>query len=437
MAQETMKPQQKSHVTWELLPEIDPTLWEAIKTDWQLPDIEPMLWERLLTEARRWGRIIMPIIIDKCGKIIDGKYRLAVGLELGYRDIPTIIVRGLSEEDKRDLRLIINGCRRHLTREQVRQWIEWELAKDPFESNRAIAGRLGVSHATVGKVRGGGQDDHLVSPSQTSRRGKDGNYYSITYANTDRQREEALHLYQQVNDPPTGNVTIRKLRTAKFEQVRAERIASAKPVTIKGFKIHACDFRNIGQRIKDIDLAVCDPPWTDYKTLAIPLGETLCRVLKPNGLAALYLGDYTGDEWNDRLRSAGLHKVCEVIALHEPPGTIKYGIRQLHTNIKIYRNRPYTVSTFPRILPNVIEAQGPAEKGKDKWQQPVYQSVHLIEYLSNPGARLCDLTVGSGTVGIATAIVGQGRTFVGCDIRPEIIPAAMADIAKALRESTT
>jgi hypothetical protein len=28
-----------------------------------------------------------------------------------------------------------------------------------------------------------------------------------------------------------------------------------------------------------------------------------------------------------------------------------------------------------------------------------------------------DLTVGSGTVGIATAIVGEGRTFDGCEIK--------------------
>jgi len=75
------------------------------------------------------------------------------------------------------------------------------------------------------------------------------------------------------------------------------------------------------------------------------------------------------------------------------------------------------------------------EKDWDEWQKPVGESVQLLKFLSKPGDLIADLCVGSGTVAVATALVGEGRRFVGCDIDETIVPAALTRVAQVLKKS--
>ena len=108
--------------------------------------------------------------------------------------------------------------------------------------------------------------------------------------------------------PQDANLDLRKLRHLLRDQERAEKLASAAPVTIKDFNVFNCDFRAVGERIKShsVDVAIVDPPWAEWEALGRPLGRELCRILRPNGVACVYTGSFYEDQWNDALRSTGL-----------------------------------------------------------------------------------------------------------------------------------
>jgi len=411
--------------------------YEQADQQWELPEIDPDLRERLKAEIRRWGRVLVPIVVDEHDRIIDGKLRWEIAQELGIRDIPRVIVPGLSEEEKQDLRVVLNVCRRHLTREQVRQWIAWELVRHPHHSDRMVAGRIGVSPTTVGKVRA-----TVQSGQSNARLGADGNYRrpAVVYTSLDRQSRQAQEILQSLHQTPQdAYLNLHKLQHLRRDQERAAKMASAEPVSIEDFHIINCDFRAVGERIKShsVDVAIVDPPWAEWKALGRPLGRELCRILRPNGLACVYTGSYNEDQWNDALKSAGLVKEWQVIGLRNARnGTrvLNKTIRNMYTPIILYRNLPRRQLVTATMLADLLDYCEP-EKDWDEWQKPVGESVQLLKFLSKPGDLIADLCVGSGTVPVATALVGERRRFVGCDIDETIVAAALTRVAQVLKKS--
>ena len=409
---------------------------QQVHEQWELPEIDPDLRERLKAEIQRWGRVLVPIVVDEHDHIIDGTIRKQIAEELGMKDIPRVIVPGLSDDEKHDLRVVLNVCRRHLTREQIRQWIAWELVANPHHSDRKVAGRIGVSPTTVGKVHA------TVQVGQSNARlGADGTYRrpAVVYTSHDRQSRQAQDMLRSLHQTPQdANLNLLKLRRLRREQERAENLKAARPVTIKDFNVFNCDFRQVGNRIADgsVDLAVVDPPWAEWESLGRPLGRELCRILRPNGLACVYTGSLYDDQWNDALRSAGLVKEWQVIGLRNAHNGILVHktIRHLYISILLYRNLPRGELVTATMLSDLLDCCEP-EKDWDEWQQPVGESVQLLKFLSKPGDLIADLCVGSGTVAVATALVGEGRRFVGCDIDEAIVAAALTRVAQVLKKS--
>jgi len=97
--------------------------------------------------------VIVPVLVDEFGAIIDGHNRARACGELGINDYPVEVRSGLSEADKRTLARKLNVLRRHLSREQVRQLIGDQLRDTPEWADRRIGRELGVDHKTVGAVR--------------------------------------------------------------------------------------------------------------------------------------------------------------------------------------------------------------------------------------------------------------------------------------------
>ncbi len=96
--------------------------------------------------------VLVPILVDQHGRLIDGHHRRQVAQELGI-DCPTEVRPVASDEEALDLAVTINATRRHLTREQRRDLIRAEIDRRPEDSDRAIARRVGCSPSTVGAVR--------------------------------------------------------------------------------------------------------------------------------------------------------------------------------------------------------------------------------------------------------------------------------------------
>ncbi len=99
--------------------------------------------------------IVVPVVRDQHGRLLDGHHRERIAAELGI-DCPTEVRHVADDNQARDVALALNLARRHLSREQRRELITREVEVRPEDSDRAIARRLGCSPSTVGAVRRGG-----------------------------------------------------------------------------------------------------------------------------------------------------------------------------------------------------------------------------------------------------------------------------------------
>lgn len=96
--------------------------------------------------------VLVPVVKDQHGRILDGNHRAAIATELGI-DYPVRVVEVADDAEAWDRAVALNCARRHLNREQVRELIGNEIRRKPDESDRAIARRVGCSPTTVGTVR--------------------------------------------------------------------------------------------------------------------------------------------------------------------------------------------------------------------------------------------------------------------------------------------
>ena len=71
-----------------------------------LPDLNPWEYDALKESIRRW-KVILPVVKDENGDIIDGYQRVRVCNELGITDYPVLTLAGLSDDEKRDHALIL------------------------------------------------------------------------------------------------------------------------------------------------------------------------------------------------------------------------------------------------------------------------------------------------------------------------------------------
>jgi hypothetical protein len=386
--------------------------------------------------------IIIPVIQTEDGEVLDGRLRLEIAEE---HDLfcPRIIVAKLSREERADLRLCVNLYRRHLTRQQVRELVAWELRRHPASSDTVIGKRAGVDHKTVGVVR---KRLEVVGeiPRLTTRNGSDGKRYPaapkpIVITSSNVQAAEAQRLLDELGDDlPDGPLTIRKLRKMKYEKDRAEQVARAKPVKLgPDFQIFNCDFRHLGDRIRpaSIDLAVCDPPWnTDFAHLRRPFAKAITALLKPDGFLACYTGIPHVAAFLDHLRDAGLTYRWMISAVHRQASVRHASSIQSQWSPILIMQKPgpmgdrwKTQNVFGDVFMGQVR-----DKSMHVWQQPIEEAVALVEGLSGPGATVCDIVVGSGTVPAAVAQVGEGRKFVGCEADAKLVKAARYRVAQVL-----
>ena len=109
-----------------------------------LPPLGDTELEALRADIAERQAVIVPIVIDEARNVIDGANRLRIAAGLGIREVPIEVRVGLSDADKQQLAEDLNLHRRHLTREQLRLFVERRLVRTPEQSNRQIAAELGV-----------------------------------------------------------------------------------------------------------------------------------------------------------------------------------------------------------------------------------------------------------------------------------------------------
>ena len=116
------------------------------------PELSPADYAALEKSIADLGAIMVPILEDENGNVIDGHNRKEIATRLGI-DCPKFVRAGLSDEEKRSLARQLNTARRQFTTKQKQGLIDGQLQDMPQLSDRAIADLLSVDHKTVGTRR--------------------------------------------------------------------------------------------------------------------------------------------------------------------------------------------------------------------------------------------------------------------------------------------
>lgn len=153
-----------------------------------MPDLAPEQFDALRSDIEANG-VLVPVIKDQHGRILDGNNRSAIAAELGI-DYPVTVVEVADDADAWDKAVTLNCSRRHMTREQVRAVVAAEIVRRPEDSDRAIAKRVGCSPSTVGTVRA--QVSNLDTPDPVRFATK------VTFSRLMRKLTELVELADEV-----------------------------------------------------------------------------------------------------------------------------------------------------------------------------------------------------------------------------------------------
>jgi ParB-like chromosome segregation protein Spo0J len=122
-----------------------------------LPPLSDEEYQALKEDMAENGMLV-PVVQDTAGNIIDGHHRVRAYQELlaegrAAGGFPTVERSGLPTEEKRDLAWRLNMQRRHLNRAQKHKAIRAKLKESPEWADNRIAKLLGVDGKTVRLAR--------------------------------------------------------------------------------------------------------------------------------------------------------------------------------------------------------------------------------------------------------------------------------------------
>jgi ParB/RepB/Spo0J family partition protein len=406
-----------------------------------LPPLPPDEYRQLRDSIQQRG-VLQPLLITADHTLIDGHERWKAIQELGLTRYPIRIIGNLSEPERKELAIRLNVERRHLSRAERARLLEMILKQSPAKSTREVADLLRVGKSTVSRTR---QRLFAGVPNGTPDRinGRDGKSYHYPATSVEHPTVARLAgrlLGELGDDAPEGAASLRTLNKRRYELDRQDLLDQTAPSLPKDLKIHAVDFRRLGNRIapNSVQLVVCDPPWLkEHEDLRQPFAETVFRLLKPGGFACVYCGHFHLQEFLDALSGAGLVYRWLIACVNDDT---MGAIRSSASILTFWRpvllfQKPGGKAKTPRILRDLISSKT-REKATHEWQQPLEEAVQFVKTLSEPGDLVADLFVCSGTVPAAVATVGEGRRFVGTEIDGELVKAARRCVHEVLKAKT-
>jgi ParB-like chromosome segregation protein Spo0J len=366
--------------------------------------------------------IIVPLLVDEGGELLDGHHRFEICQRLGRTDYQVTVRPGLSEEEKVALVVSVNADRRHLSPADRDEAIRRRRAKGA--SVRQVADELGVGVATVHRAG---------VPTGTPDRveGRDGKHYPGRQVLTKNPREAraALRLLQTA-EAPAGVSDLRGLAKAARTQGYSANGAAEGDATIGTAKLLLGPMEERGLEIADasVDLLFTDPPYEKQAYHLWPaLGEFAARVLKPDGMLIAYSGNLCLPAALDGLREHLQFWTAGSILL--PGGKARLFDKRVWTRTKPLLFFARHDFTGPRAwFFNAYASEG-KQKEHHRWQQGIAPARYYVKRLTSPGDLVVDPFLGGGTTGVAA--VELGRQFVGIECDAAALATAQARIAAA------
>lgn len=92
----------------------------------------------------------------------------------------------------------------------------------------------------------------------------------------------------------------------------------------------------------------------------------------------------------------------------------------------------FNLPASKKWIPNSFEYPVPVQSNRNHpTEKPVPLLENLLSIYSAPGFVILDPTMGSGSTGVAVANLGEGRTFIGCELDPEFYKTSVRRITGA------
>lgn len=159
------------------------------------PPLDSATEAALRASIERFG-VLVPVVVDQHGELLDGHHRSRIAGELGA-EYPTIVREVADEDEAREIARTLNEDRRMLTREERLPVVR--ALREDGHSQTAIANALGVSQKTVW--------NDLNRPEVTTSRnlpaqttGLDGKTYPATKPLSVRQQQNLDAAVRRVNE---------------------------------------------------------------------------------------------------------------------------------------------------------------------------------------------------------------------------------------------
>ena len=434
-----------------------------------LPDLNPWEYDALKESIRRW-KVILPVVKDENGDIIDGYQRVRVCNELGITDYPVLTLAGLGDDEKRDHAYVLNLVRRRLSQKQMRELIAAELKRTPDLSDNWLAQILGTTDKTVAAVR-----QELIATSEIPKlnalRGKDGKYRRVTriVTNTPKEAERAQQALSQgipelVEAMDSGRLSISaaaevagaepEVQRAILSRGELESTWAAREIRRERRRIHSRDWS------VEIQTPPFGQPWTITSDQAVQPCEAVITD-PPFGVTAEQWDrdiERTTRAWASAWNESEAHFICTFFSqrhlfegrrwLDESLTNYEY-VQLLSASYTNYNLRFATPGQFQRNwdvlllyrrknsnrLVNPSGARwtnGFAQlaamtftfpqsnfNGPDQKVHPFQKSLGcmrwLVQNLTEPGDLVADPFAGSGTTGIAAVQLGRRAHLIEID----------------------
>ncbi len=380
---------------------------------------------------------IYPIIADERGDIIDGHRTWRAYQKFGHTHCFVTFLKMKSEE-KYELAVRLNANRRHLTTTKKKEIVRSLLKRNPAYSANHLGQIVGIDHKTAQAVK-----DEMIRQREIP------NVVVVDTLNRKRplkgvmtplrDTKRALKELHNVKDLP-GVVTPKNVRSRiakeKREKAAKEGMHLSDP---PNFKLIPCDFRNLLVEAPEIKqraaLVFADVPYErDFLPHIREVAEMAKKVLTPGGWLIAYSGTNALDQVMAELSSQLRYvwTVCLPFKVGGNYGT--YGglrIFQLWRPVLLYHN-----GTAEEVRTEIkIADRRPSQEPQKDWhphQQVIEDMEHFVSKFTQPGDLVVDFFGGGFTAACAVKKVGGGRSYVGCDIDPQLVLAGRTRLESTL-----
>lgn len=388
--------------------------------------------DALRASIERFG-VLVPVVQDQHGNLIDGRHRLRIAKELKIEPrFDTVQVAG--EEQAREIQRTLNADRRHLTEDQRRAMVA-DLRREGH-SERAIAGALGVSQTTVHRdieraSTDSGESVHPERVRSLDGKSRPARRPTVVPGKSAREAQRAQQALQVLGDAaPERPLDVKRAERLAREHVAEQRRAEPiEPVTIDDtadIEIRHGDFREILADLGDVDAVITDPPYPrEFVPLFADLGELAARILKPSGTFAAMTGQ---SHLRDYLALLDQHLAYRWMGAYLVQGP-RNRVHQARVGTGWKPILLYTcndATDVPFLLDDLFDSSGD-DKNHHYWGQSESGIADLVERLTKPGDLVVDPFLGGGTTAVVCKALG--RRFIGCDLDPAAVATSRERVA--------